>query len=122
MLNHRLPSHFDYHKIPAPWIQTKLLEILTLLGADDIETSQKMYESLGQMIRKSYDLGTNMGYALVYQCVTTITSIVPDKALIDLASTTIAKFLQSESRNLKYIGITGLARIVRIDPKCTLPY
>ena len=73
VLNHRLPSHFDYHKIPAPWIQTKLLEILTLLGADDIETSQKMYESLGQMIRKSYDLGTNMGYALVYQCVTTIT-------------------------------------------------
>jgi len=32
---HRLPRDFDYHRMPAPWIQTKLLEILSALGADD---------------------------------------------------------------------------------------
>ena len=30
--------------------------------------------------------------------------------------------MSSESYNLKYIGITGLASIVRIDPKYTLNY
>ena len=30
--------------------------------------------------------------------------------------------MSSESYNLKYIGITGLAMIVKIDPKCALNY
>lgn len=42
--------------------------------------------------------------------------------MIDLASQTIARFLSSESHNLKYIGITGLGSIVKIDPKYTLSY
>ena len=67
-------------------------------------------------------MGINIGYALVYQCLKTITMIYPSKALIDLASQTIARFLSSEQHNLKYIGITGLASIVKIDPKYTLSY
>ena len=39
-----------------------------------------------------------------------------------MASATIARFLQSETHNLKYIGITGLASIVKIDAKHTLEY
>ena len=31
----KLPRDFDYHKVPAPWIQIKLLKILAILGADD---------------------------------------------------------------------------------------
>ena len=31
----RLPRDFEYHKVPAPWIQIKLLRILALLGTDD---------------------------------------------------------------------------------------
>ena len=37
-----------------------------------------------------------------------------------MASATIARFLQSETHNLKYIGITGLASIVKIDASHTL--
>ena len=32
---HRLPKDYDYHRMPAPWIQTKILEILAFLGAED---------------------------------------------------------------------------------------
>jgi len=67
-------------------------------------------------------MGINIGYALVYQCLKVITSIYPEQSLIDLASQTIARFLSSESHNLKYIGINGLASIVKIDPKYTLSY
>ena len=35
VVEHKLPRDYDYHRIPAPWIQMKLLEILAFLGADD---------------------------------------------------------------------------------------
>lgn len=108
--------------MPAPWIQSKILEILAYLGADDAETSSKMYETLNFVLKKSDDMGINIGYALVYQCLKTITTIMPHQPLIDLASQTISRFLSSESYNLKYIGITGLGSIVKIDPKYTLNY
>ena len=40
IIDHRLPRDYDYHRIPAPWIQTKLLEILSYLGQDDEECSK----------------------------------------------------------------------------------
>ena len=40
IIDHRLPRDYDYHRIPAPWIQTKLLDILSCLGADDEEASK----------------------------------------------------------------------------------
>ena len=39
----KLPQAFDYHSVPPPWIQIRLLRILALLGADDLKTSEKMY-------------------------------------------------------------------------------
>jgi len=39
---HRLPRDFDYHRIPAPWIQMKLLRILALLGRADQTASEQM--------------------------------------------------------------------------------
>lgn len=120
--DHRLPKDYDYHRMPAPWIQTKILEILAFLGAEDQEASDQMYEVLTNVLKRADDLGINIGYALVYQCLKTITYIAPNTALTQLASQTIARFLSSESHNLKYIGITGLASIVKIDPKYTLEY
>lgn len=108
--------------MPAPWIQSRILEILGYLGADDEKASKEMHDTLGTVLKKADDMGINIGYALVYQCLKTITMIKPHMPLIDLASTTIARFLSSESHNLKYIGITGLASIVKIDPKYTLSY
>ena len=35
VISRKLPNEFDYHGVPAPWIQMKLLRILAILGADD---------------------------------------------------------------------------------------
>lgn len=31
----KLPVDFNYHSVPAPWLQIHLLRILGLLGKDD---------------------------------------------------------------------------------------
>ena len=56
-------------------------------------------------------------YVLVYEAVRTVTSIYPNPLLLDTAATAISRFIRSESHNLKYIGVKGLAAIVSDHPK-----
>jgi len=113
---HRLPREFDYHRMPAPWIQLRLLRVLALLGHGDQSASEGMYEILIDVMRRA-DTGINVGYAVLYECVRTITHIYPNPTLLDAAAAAIARFVKSENHNLKYLGITGLAEIVKDHPK-----
>jgi AP-4 complex subunit epsilon-1 len=110
---HRLPSTFDYHRVPAPWIQIKLLKLLALLGTNDQRASEGMYEVLNDVMRRA-DTGINIGYAVIYDCVRTVTTIYPNIPLLEAAAAHIARFVQSENHNLKYLGIKALAQIVQV--------
>lgn len=118
---HRLPSSFDYHRMPAPWIQIKLLKLLALLGASDQRASEGMYEVLYDVLRKA-DTGINIGYAVIYDCVRTITTIYPNIQLLETAASHISRFVASENHNLKYLGIKALASIVQVDQKYALDH
>lgn len=142
IIDHRLPKDFDYHKVPAPWMQVKLLKILALLGADDQSSSEAMFEVLRECLRRA-DLQTTAAYgtrdgqgeelgrrwtwfaerpalcsfftsAVLYQCVIACTSIYPSAQLVELAARAVARFLRSENNNLKYLGITALASVVSV--------
>lgn len=113
---HRLPTDFDYHRVPAPWMQMKIVRILAVLGKNDANASNGMYEVLGDCMRKS-DAGINAGYAVTYECVRTITAIYPNPTLLDAAAEAISRFISSRSHNLKYLGVTGLAAIVEKQPQ-----
>ncbi|CAJ1345311.1 unnamed protein product [Effrenium voratum] len=112
---HRLPRDFDYHRMPAPWLQVKLLSILGVLGTADKATSEHMYEILQECMRRA-DSGVNVGYAIIYECVKCITKIFPDHGLLELAASNISRFISSENHNLRYLGVTGLAQIVQVSP------
>ena len=99
---HRLPRDFDYHRIPAPWIQINLLKILGYLGNADQSTSEHMYEVLHQVMKRA-DTGINVGYAIVYECIRTITRIYPNAMLLDTAAASISRFIGSENQNLKCV-------------------
>jgi len=64
IVEHRLPREYDYHRMPAPWIQMKILEILSYLGADDKSASETMYDIISQVLKRADDAGSNIGYAL----------------------------------------------------------
>ncbi len=35
VIENRLPKDFEYHRLPAPWIQIKLLKLFSILARDD---------------------------------------------------------------------------------------
>ncbi len=63
IIEHRLPREFDYHRIPAPWIQMHLIRILAILGRGDQVSSEGMYEVLAEAMKRA-DTGINVGYAV----------------------------------------------------------
>ena len=60
VVEHRLPSDFDYHRVPAPWLQMKLVRILSLVGKGDKSSSEGMYAILADTIKRA-DTGINAG-------------------------------------------------------------
>ncbi|CAH9142448.1 unnamed protein product [Cuscuta epithymum] len=112
----RLPKSYDYHQTPAPFIQIKLLKILALLGSGDKKTSEHMYTMVGEVMRKC-DSTTNIGNAILYECICCVASIHPNPKLLESAADAIAKFLKSDSHNLKYLGIDALGRLIKISPE-----
>eukprot|EP00756_Hemistasia_phaeocysticola_P009354 Hpha_TRINITY_DN14869_c0_g2::TRINITY_DN14869_c0_g2_i1::g.169539::m.169539/K12400/AP4E1; AP-4 complex subunit epsilon-1 len=112
---HRLTREYDYHRIPAPWIQIKLLKLLSILCHQDIERSVQTYEVLSEVMKRA-DSGLSIGHAVIFECVKAITCLAPNQELLEAAADSISKFLTSPNPNLKYLGITALSRIVLINP------
>lgn len=112
----RLPKSYDYHQMPAPFIQIRLLKILALLGSGDKQASENMYTVVGDIFRKC-DSSSNIGNAVLYECICCVSSIYPNPKLIESAADVIARFLKSDSHNLKYMGIDALGRLIKTSPE-----
>lgn len=115
IIERRLPKDFDYHKVPAPWMQVKLLKLMGMLGANDQSASEGMYEVIRDCLQRAETQGS-AAYAVVYECLGTITKMYPSPELVEMAANSIGRFLTAENNNLKYLGITALVAVVQVNP------
>jgi len=112
---HQLPKLYDYHRTPAPFIQIKILKILALLDAGDKHTSENMYSVLAEILKRS-DANSNIGNAILYECICTITTIHVSPRLLEVATEITSRFVKSENHNYKYMGIDALGCIIKLNP------
>ncbi|XP_007933369.1 AP-4 complex subunit epsilon-1 [Orycteropus afer afer] len=117
----KLPVDFNYHSVPAPWLQIQLLRILGLLGKDDQRTSELMYDVLDESLRRA-ELNHNITYAILFECVHTVYSIYPKSELLEKAAKCIGKFVLSPKINLKYLGLKALTYVIQQDPSLALQH
>ncbi|KAN0016416.1 hypothetical protein ACTFIU_006383 [Dictyostelium citrinum] len=118
----RLPNSYIYHGIHHPWLQINLLKLLSNLGYQDKDTSNHMYTVLLFTMQQSQKFKNNVGFAILYETIKTLTLIHPNLQLIEQCSKNIAIFLKGKHHNLRYFGIKALASIVKVSPKLVLPY
>ncbi|XP_038562187.1 AP-4 complex subunit epsilon-1 [Micropterus salmoides] len=117
----KLAMDFNYHSVPAPWLQIQLLRILSLLGKNDQSTSEIMYEVLNESLRRA-EMNHNITYAILYECVKCIYTINPKSELLEKAAKCIGNFVLSPKINLKYLGLKALTYVVQQDPKLALQH
>lgn len=116
IIDRRLAKSYEYHKVPAPFVQIKLLKTLAILGAHDRETSREMYNVLEDTLARA-DTKNQIGNALVYETVRTIATIYPNPQLLAQCAQVISRFIKSTNNNLKYVGLNALACVVNVSPQ-----
>lgn len=74
-------------------MQIKLLKILALLGHGNKQASETMYTVVGDILRKC-DSTTNIGNAILYECICCVSSLHPNPKLLEAAVEVISRFLK----------------------------
>ncbi|CAN0898767.1 AP-4 complex subunit epsilon, partial [Linum grandiflorum] len=115
--------HRFYQKSPSSvshlvsnFRKIRLLKILSLLGSGDKHASEQMYTVVGDILRKC-DSSSNIGNVVLYECICCVSSMHPSPKLLESAADVIARFLKSDSHNLKYLGIDALCRLIKLSPE-----
>ncbi|XP_052058969.1 AP-4 complex subunit epsilon-1-like [Mytilus californianus] len=121
IIERKLPSSYEYHSIPSPWLQIKILKMLALLGADNQRESEMIYPVL-QAVFERTGIKDKMCFAICYECIQTSTSIYPNQELLQAATQAVGNFLRAKDLTLKYIGIKALTGLVRVSQEFALQY
>ncbi|XP_048471692.1 AP-4 complex subunit epsilon-1 [Rhincodon typus] len=117
----KLAVDFNYHSVPAPWLQIQLLRILRLLGKDDPITSEQMYDVLDESLRRA-EINHNITYAILFECIQTVYTIHPKADLMEKAAKCNGKFILSPKNNLKYLGLKALTYVIQQDLNLVLQH
>lgn len=110
------PEH-DVAGITDPFLQTRILKLLGVLGKDDEQTSELMSDILAK-VATSTESAKNTGNTIIYECVRTILKIDAEDNLRVLAINVLGKFLSSsKDNNIKYVALNTLNDVIAIDFK-----
>jgi AP-1 complex subunit gamma-1 len=107
------PEH-DIAGIADPFLQVKLLRVLTILGEKNDEASEAMNDVLAQVATNT-ETNRNAGNAILYECVKAIMTVESEPGLKVLAVNILGRFLLNRDNNIRYVALNSLSNVVSED-------
>ncbi|KAI5103905.1 AP-1 complex subunit gamma-like 2, partial [Silurus meridionalis] len=107
------PEH-NIAGISDPFLQIRILRLLRILGRSNDAASDLMNDLLAQVATNT-DSSKTAGSAVLYETVLTVMDIKSESGLRVLAVNILGRFLLNNDRNIRYISMTSLQRIVQTD-------
>ncbi|XP_077413293.1 AP-1 complex subunit gamma-like 2 isoform X1 [Vanacampus margaritifer] len=107
------PEH-DVAGISDPFLQVRILRLLRILGRNSESASDTMNDLLAQVATNT-DSTKTVGNAVLYETVLTVLDIKSESGLRILAVNILGRFLLNNDRNIRYIAMTSLQKIVGTD-------
>ncbi|XP_059952418.1 AP-1 complex subunit gamma-like 2 isoform X2 [Mesoplodon densirostris] len=100
--------------VSDPFLQVQILRLLRILGRNHEESSETMNDLLAQVATNT-DTSRNAGNAVLFETVLTIMDIRSAAGLRVLAVNILGRFLLNSDRNIRYVALTSLLRLVQSD-------
>ncbi|XP_076149871.1 AP-1 complex subunit gamma-like 2 isoform X2 [Alosa pseudoharengus] len=107
------PEH-NVAGISDPFLQVRILRLLRILGRNNDTASDAMNDLLAQVATNT-DSSKTAGSAVLYETVLTIMDIKSESGLRVLAVNILGRFLLNNDRNIRYVSMTSLQKIVQTD-------
>ncbi|XP_028832319.1 AP-1 complex subunit gamma-like 2 isoform X2 [Denticeps clupeoides] len=107
------PEH-NVAGISDPFLQVRILRLLRILGRNNDRASDAMNDLLAQVATNT-DSTKTAGSAVLYETVLTVMDIRSESGLRVLAVNILGRFLLNNDRNIRYISMTSLLKIVQTD-------
>ncbi|XP_036893530.1 AP-1 complex subunit gamma-like 2 isoform X2 [Sturnira hondurensis] len=110
-------GHTTEHSIAGvsdPFLQVQILRLLRILGRNHEESSENMNDLLAQVATNT-DTSRNSGSAVLLETVLTIMDIRSAAGLRVLAVNILGRFLLNSDKNIRYVALTSLLRLVQSD-------
>eukprot|EP01038_Epipyxis_sp_PR26KG_P013128 gene13128-17595_t len=110
------------------WMLIKIVKLLGSLVSEEPRLARKLLEPLSTIIQNT---GAK---SLQYECIYTVTEALPYSkredgsdaknaaAVIDLCSQQLRKFIEDSDQNLKYLGLLGLVRLMKSNPRTVIDH
>lgn len=105
---------YDISGVLDPFLQVSILHVLRLLGEQNADASEEMYDLLTQLASNP-DSGKTATNAILYECARTIVSVESSAALKTLGINILGKFLANKDSNTRYVALELLKKVVRLD-------
>ncbi|KAM8947967.1 AP-1 complex subunit gamma-like 2 [Lycaon pictus] len=100
--------------VSDPFLQVQILRLLRILGRNHEESSDTMNDLLAQVATNT-DTSRNAGNAVLFETVLTIMDIRSATGLRVLAVNILGRFLLNSDKNIRYVALTSLLRMVQSD-------
>ncbi|KAM6181407.1 AP-1 complex subunit gamma-like 2 isoform 2-T2 [Erethizon dorsatum] len=100
--------------VSDPFLQVQILRLLRILGRNHEESSETMNDLLAQVATNT-DTSRNAGSAVLFETVLTIMDIRSAPGLRVLAVNILGRFLLNSDKNIRYVALTSLLRLVQSD-------
>ncbi|XP_055471881.1 AP-1 complex subunit gamma-like 2 isoform X1 [Psammomys obesus] len=100
--------------VSDPFLQVQILRLLRILGRNHEESSETMNDLLAQVATNT-DTRRNAGNAVLLETVLTIMDIHSAAGLRVLAVNILGRFLLNNDKNIRYVALTSLLRLVQSD-------
>eukprot|EP01025_Chloroclados_australasicus_P033407 TRINITY_DN3408_c0_g1_i11.p1 TRINITY_DN3408_c0_g1~~TRINITY_DN3408_c0_g1_i11.p1 ORF type:complete len:973 (+),score=149.03 TRINITY_DN3408_c0_g1_i11:153-3071(+) len=121
VIERRLPRTYEYKKHPAPWMQIRLLKLISCLCAGDRAASENAYAILAETM-KAANTGTPIGTAIMYECILTIANIFPSTGLLSQVETLLDPWVKSHSINLKHAFLRSQIQLSKVNTDFSKKY
>lgn len=132
------PEHYEYYRVPAPWLQTKLLRILQFFPAPilDMETLQRVNATLHSILTKprvAPALGggkkrtkaeaeqqnrSNAEHAVFFEAMNLMIELGDrgDADALRTAADMVGAYINSADLNIRWLGLKTMARLATLQP------